>query len=143
MLPVHRWSLIAGRLPGRTDNEVKNYWNTHLNKRASRRPNMNLDSESDKKHQLSSGLHIAEDGNLEKKTAGSSIEEEVNVVSEFSAENLKNIDYDINFPSIFTNHAPFFYEDEIFMPILDDFVLFEAFGTNGGEITGEGFQPLL
>lgn len=29
----NRWSLIAGRLPGRTDNEVKNYWNTHLNKK--------------------------------------------------------------------------------------------------------------
>jgi hypothetical protein len=28
-----RWSLIAGRLPGRTDNEIKNYWNTHLSKR--------------------------------------------------------------------------------------------------------------
>ncbi|KAJ4762978.1 R2R3 MYB transcription factor [Rhynchospora pubera] len=30
----NRWSLIAGRLPGRTDNEIKNYWNTNLSKRA-------------------------------------------------------------------------------------------------------------
>jgi len=25
--------LIAGRIPGRTDNEIKNYWNTHLSKK--------------------------------------------------------------------------------------------------------------
>ncbi|KAF7806091.1 transcription factor WER-like [Senna tora] len=29
----NRWSLIAGRVPGRTDNQVKNYWNTHLSKK--------------------------------------------------------------------------------------------------------------
>ncbi|KAJ8771771.1 hypothetical protein K2173_026948 [Erythroxylum novogranatense] len=29
----NRWSLIAGRVPGRTDNQVKNRWNTHLSKK--------------------------------------------------------------------------------------------------------------
>ncbi|VVB04273.1 unnamed protein product [Arabis nemorensis] len=29
----NRWSLIAKRVPGRTDNQVKNYWNTHLSKK--------------------------------------------------------------------------------------------------------------
>lgn len=37
---LRRWSLIARQLPGRTDNDVKNYWNTKLKKKLA---NMGID----------------------------------------------------------------------------------------------------
>ncbi|CAL5350304.1 hypothetical protein CsSME_00037496 [Camellia sinensis var. sinensis] len=46
----NRWSLIAGRLPGRTDNEVKNYWNSHLRRKLM---NMGIDPNN---HRLNQSL---------------------------------------------------------------------------------------
>lgn len=47
--PKCRWSAIAARLPGRTDNEIKNVWHTHLKKKLMIKENQletKLDQES-------------------------------------------------------------------------------------------------
>lgn len=52
-----RWSAIARGLPGRTDNEIKNYWNTHIKKRLIKKgidpvTHKGLNSDTDKSENL-------------------------------------------------------------------------------------------
>ncbi|PIN26777.1 Transcription factor, Myb superfamily [Handroanthus impetiginosus] len=56
----NRWSLIAGRLPGRTDNEVKDYWNSHIKRKLT---NMGIDPNNHRVDQtlLSSCSKISKD----------------------------------------------------------------------------------
>ncbi|XP_051141472.1 transcription factor MYB16-like [Andrographis paniculata] len=64
----NRWSAIATHLPKRTDNEIKNYWNTHLKKRLAK---MGIDPVTHKPRNdaLSAAGAGAGDGGENSKTA--------------------------------------------------------------------------
>ncbi|CAN6454122.1 unnamed protein product [Victoria cruziana] len=64
----NRWSQIAARLPGRTDNEIKNFWNSTIKKRLKNQPQLtavaakqsHASSES-KDHEMTGGFTSIQD----------------------------------------------------------------------------------
>ncbi|XP_051121087.1 transcription factor MYB16 [Andrographis paniculata] len=59
----NRWSAIATHLPKRTDNEIKNYWNTHLKKRLAK---MGIDPVT---HKPKNDALLSSDGHSNSKNA--------------------------------------------------------------------------
>lgn len=146
MFLLHRWSLIAGRLPGRTDNEVKNYWNTHLNKRCQWGKRKHTDSNGDKNNSNGSEMNNKENKTDNPHLTTSESQKNTTERSEERKEEEKStalipfmddtngFNFDIESPIMTpANSSMFVFDDEPFTTYMDSFLLFEAFGYTAGE----------
>ncbi|KAF5752390.1 hypothetical protein HS088_TW01G00299 [Tripterygium wilfordii] len=110
----NRWSAIAAQLPGRTDNEIKNVWHTHLKKRLLKQnhtpqiikhsmitsPQYEQEQVSINADSESSNITLSTHNNIYSCEQYSSLLTDTTTVATSSTETIKcgSLDYAMNFP---------------------------------------------
>ncbi|KAG8382255.1 hypothetical protein BUALT_Bualt05G0057800 [Buddleja alternifolia] len=95
----NKWSVIAAKLPGRTDNEIKNYWHTHLKKGVKRQDSS---SKSSLKNQQQQNNYVSSENMMVKNSQEVSLASDIHILESSSSSSSSSASKCWNDPRIIT-----------------------------------------